>query len=178
MRLIAAALTSCPLLPFFFLSISLLPSLRSGIPCSHCFLPGVLLLPPLFPLCPSLPFTHPHPLPHRGDATQSLRFELAHGDPAALARAQRAAETPSASLPWGEHGAAEDACRGTEDSCLYISSGRGRDMLGQHPLSWHITPSTETSIANHGNSLEASHVDCHLHCSSVQLPRLHLPVPR
>lgn len=180
MWLIAFAFASRPFFPFFFLSISLFPCLRSGflIHPAHCFLPLVLLLHPLFPLGPSLPFTHPHPLLHRGNATESLWFKLAHADPTALARAQHTAKTSSASLLWGDHRAAEDACGGTEDSCLYISSGRGRDMLGQRPFSWHNTPCTETSIANHGNSLEASHMDCHLHCGCVQLSWLHVPVTR
>lgn len=73
---------------------------------------------------------------------------------------------------------AEDACGGTEDSCLYISGGRERDMLGQRPSSCHNTPCTETSVANYGNRLEASHVDSHLHRSPLQLSGLHVPVAR
>lgn len=173
---------SHPFLPFLFPFFHLpLPFPRAGLSSftQHAvFPPRILLLQPWFPLCQPLPFTHPHPLLCRGDATESLRFELAHADPAALARAQHAAKTPSVSLLGGEHGAAEDACGGTEDSCLDISGGRGRDMLGQRPFSWHNTPCTETSSANHGNSLEASHVDCHLHCGCLRLSRLHVPVTR
>lgn len=172
MRLIAFA--SHPFLFLFLPSfISSFPSsLMSGFPRS----PSA----PLSPLClsavlcfPVSRFAHPHSLPRRGDATGSLRRGLAHADRSTANRG-----TPSASLLWGEHGAAEDACGGTEDSCLYVRGGRGRDMLGQRPLSWHNTPCAETSVANHGNSLEAPHVDCHLHRGSVQLPRRHVPVTR
>ncbi|EMP33535.1 A disintegrin and metalloproteinase with thrombospondin motifs 10 [Chelonia mydas] len=51
-------------------------------------------------------------------------------------------------------------------------------MLGQSPLGWYNAPCAETSIANHGNSLEASDMDSHLHHSGVRLSRLQIPVTR
>lgn len=156
-------LSSC--LSFLPLFSSFPSSRRSGFPHSPStpFSPSCLSPILCFPISP---LAHPPSLLCRGDATDSLRLELAHADPSTANR-----RTSLASLLWGEHGAAKDACGGTEDSCLDIRGGRGRDMLGQRPLSRHNTPCTETSVANHGNSLEASHMDCHLHRGSVQLPR-------
>lgn len=124
-RLIAFVFASHPFLPFLFPFFHLpLPFPKAGLSSltRHAVFPLVSFSSiPCFPsagLSPSL-----IPTLCRGDATESLQFELAHADPAALARAQHAAKTLLVSLLGGEHGAAEDACGGTEDSCLDISGG-------------------------------------------------------